>query len=249
MKIKYLFGCVSIVLAVVSSTACANLLATHPSPATGAELLPPNWTCSKRCQPYTPAPGFPMPRHGLFAVGGLLDGQDWHVVDYDSGTLSVLTTEIRAGQVMVIERHDIVLTADQLTQVRKIADSIWASIYPVPTDQVALDGYWSVRLIDGPVIRDESGMGNPGGAARELNSKLSSIEEPQLPQILTFGRRWYKLWSCYSFPGEGQTTLPSPHIRPAQSWEESGDVVPSFPAIDTLSRFHNPGRRWTCADW
>jgi len=197
-------------------------------------------------------------RHGFVVSGGGLGGMRARLVDFDMGTLSVIDfgLEWAGGEAhsKITHRRDIILARDDLAQLRAIANIIWISSGPVPTAQASLDGSWGILLINGKIVRSEQGLGNVGGAGRDLNGLLYSIQEKQLVHLMFENRRMYQLWSCYAYPLGGHAGVPTSYIRTqgwGYSWSNLDDVPPTFPisSSDPMPfRFDVSQSQWTCAD-
>ncbi|MFM0288877.1 hypothetical protein [Paraburkholderia megapolitana] len=214
-------------------------------------------TCGANCSSAALPEGylFKQLRHGFTVSVGGLGGTTTRLVDFDTGTFSVIDFELKPidGKVQstIARRSDIRLAMGDLAQLRAVANMIWISVGSNPTAQVALDGFWAIRLVNGNIVRYEHGLGNVGGAGRSLNVLLYEIEERQLAHVMFEDRRMYQLWSCYPYPLGGHAGLPTSYIRTSgYSWSDPDDVPPVFPipASDPLLfRFDVSKIRLTCA--
>ncbi|ASL45236.1 hypothetical protein bAD24_I17320 [Burkholderia sp. AD24] len=214
-------------------------------------------TCAANCSSAPMPEGYPFKqlRHGFTVSVGGLGGTTTRLVDFDTGTFSVIDFELKLinGKVQsaITHRSNITLAMDDLAQLRAIANMIWISVGPVPTAQAGLDGFWAIRLVNGKVARSEGGLGNVGGAGRDLNALLYGIQERQLAHFMLQNRRMYQLWSCYPYPLGGHAGTPTSYIRTSgYSSSDSDDMPPVFPIpSDPLPfRFEISRTGLTCAD-
>jgi hypothetical protein len=214
--------------------------------------------CGTNCSAEPRSEGylFKQLRHGFTVSYGGLGGTTVKLVDFDIGMLSVVDLELKSvdGKVRstITRRSDIVLATGELEKLRAIANMIWISFGPVPTARVGLGATWEMSVVNGKVVRSERGMGNVGGAGRDINAVLQGIEERQLAHFLFENRRMYQVWSCYDYPSAGHAGVPGSHIRTSgYGWSDPDDVPPVFPipSTDPLQfRFDVKRIQWTCAD-
>jgi hypothetical protein len=207
------------------------LAATHEIGSHASEQM-----CGANCSSSLMPEGYIFKQllHGFTVSGGGLGGTRTTLVDFDTGTLSVIDFELKLidgkSQSTITHRSNITLATEDLAQLRAIANMIWISAAPVPTAQASLDGFWAIRLVDGRVARSEHGLGNVGGAGRDLNALLLSIEDKQLAHFMFENRRMYQLWSCYPYPLGGHAGTPTSYIQTSgNTWSDADYAPPVFP--------------------
>ncbi|HIH2747881.1 EsaB/YukD family protein [Burkholderia aenigmatica] len=227
-----------------------------PGAAIGSDAA--EQACGTNCSSDPMPDGAPLKqlRHGFTVSHGGLGATTERRVDFDSGKLSVIDFDLQSiegkTQSAITRRSDIVLATGDLAKLRAIADMIWRSFGPVPTARAALGTFWAIRVVNGRVVRSERGLGDVGGAGRDLEAVLQGIEERQLAHFLFENRRMYQVWSCYDYPSAGHTSVPGSHIRTSgYGWSDPADVPLVFPipSTDPLPfRFDVERIQWTCAD-
>jgi hypothetical protein len=130
------------------------------------------------CQPCR-LPNFPvaLPRHGVVLArsGGFGLGPHFLLLDLDRAVLSRTGRFSREdGGAAGAHARDIVLTPDELLELRVVAEKIWAEPDALPSN-AATDVRWDAWLSDGAAMRREGGPGNPPGLAEELEKRMLAI--------------------------------------------------------------------------
>lgn len=239
--------------------ACASVPNWNGAVAGSTRFHMTDQPCATRCSDRINSEHFPINqvRHGIdITDGGLFGPGKLEIVDLDAGTLSFIEfdADFVGGKrrTIVLDRGDIVLDDDSLAQLGAIANSIWTSPAPVPTAQVAIDGFWSIGVFNGPTHRGENGMGNIGGDGLLLRKTLNRIRQSQMPYFFMQSRRRFVMWSCYASASSGNASVPKLYLRtPGYSSDDSQGPPQSFPIPPTnplAFRFYSSNENSTCAD-
>jgi hypothetical protein len=258
MKIR-LDALVSSVAVAFVTAACAPVTAWNGVAESNTQFQMTGQPCAARCSARPNSEQFPLNqvRHGIgIFKGGFFGPEQTELVDLDTGTLSVVQFDVDLvngrRRTTVMDRGDIVLSAEDLAQIGAIANSIWTSSHPVPTARAGLDGFWSIRVFNGGSERGETGMGDMGGEGRVLGETLGKIWVTQMTNSFVQDRRLYQIWSCYADASVRHVGVPALYLRtPGYSWDDSHDLPQIFPIprTDPLRfRFYFSGQQATCAD-
>ncbi|WP_123863847.1 hypothetical protein [Burkholderia plantarii] len=156
-------------------------------------------------------------RHGVVTSSGWFGISTDDVVDFDTGTLSVIDWEPQASasglRPLLKRRRDIALAADDLALLRTTAAAIWRAGEPLPPGRASLENGWSIRVIDGDTARTEQGIGEPGGDGRYLYALLGRIVSQRFHYVVPVDPLWYSSWFCFPYPSGRPAGVPVLHAR------------------------------------
>ncbi|MGJ7917241.1 hypothetical protein ACI48D_17420 [Massilia sp. LXY-6] len=126
-----------------------------------------------------PKPGIPLPRHAVVvgSWGFFSYGNDYQVVDLDSGTLVkafVPSPAVPKRRAPKARHYTVMLPKSELPRLVELANRIWAERAAIRTRDAA-DVSWDLWLIDGQQVRHESGAGLPDGLAAEWLRRIDEL--------------------------------------------------------------------------